>query len=112
MKRIAIARTLYGATLLLVPNLAIGAVSGRPASKASITVARILGARHLAQALTLERSASRLWLLVGAGVDGLHSLSMVALAALSDGYRRPAAYDAALAGLLALGGVREVQNAR
>ncbi len=112
MKRVAIARTLYGATLLLAPNLLIGAVSSREASGASVTVARILGARHLMQALTLERSASRLWLGVGAAVDGLHSLSMVALAALSGGYRRPAAYDAVFAGLLALSGIREVQNAR
>ncbi|HET6698268.1 MAG TPA: hypothetical protein VFG88_04210 [Nocardioidaceae bacterium] len=71
------------------------------------TTARVLGARHVAQALATERltRTGRLTSAqahgVGAAVDGLHALSMLGLAAVASGVRRPALCSAAVAGTLA-----------
>lgn len=97
------ARLAYGVPLLLAPSVAVR-LAGSPADGASAAVARILGARHVAQALTLERAGSRSRVLLGAGVDLLHTLSMIGVAALSKDHRRAASLDAALAlGLAACG---------
>jgi hypothetical protein len=43
-------RAVYGAMLLRAPGAAIRLCAGRPASSRARAVARLLGARHLAQA--------------------------------------------------------------
>ena len=111
MRYVPVMRAAYGVSLLLVPGAMVRVVSGKPADRASTVVGRILGARHLLQALTIERKGTRGWLLVGASIDVTHALSMLGLAALSREHRRPAALDAALAGVLALNGLREARNA-
>jgi hypothetical protein len=57
-------------------------------------VARVLGTRHLAQAvLTLWRPRPAV-LAAGAGIDGCHAASMLALAAASPRMRRAGLTDA------------------
>jgi hypothetical protein len=111
MRYAAVARATYGAFLLFVPGAVIQVASGESVDRASAVVGRVLGARHLVQALVLERAGTRGSFLVGAAIDAVHALSMVGLAALSRNYRRPAALDAALATGLAINGLREAQNA-
>jgi hypothetical protein len=74
------ARACYGAALLCAPGLALGLCTGQASSQRARTVVRILGARHLAQAvLTLWRPRPAVYL-AGAGVDACHAASMLALA--------------------------------
>jgi hypothetical protein len=63
---------------------------------------RILGARHLVEALLLSRDQGQARRMV-AGIDAAHALSMVILATLSPRLRRDALLSAASAtGLVAL----------
>ncbi len=74
------ARGCYGAALLCAPGLALGLCTGQAPSQRARAVVRILGARHLAQAvLTLWRPRPAV-LLAGAGIDACHAASMLALA--------------------------------
>jgi len=74
------ARACYGAALLCAPGLALSLCTGQASSQRARAVVRILGARHLAQAvLTLWRPRPAV-LLAGAGVDACHAASMLALA--------------------------------
>jgi hypothetical protein len=74
------ARACYGAALLCAPGLALGLCTGQASSQRARTVVRILGARHLAQAvLTLWRPRPAVYL-AGAAIDACHAASMLALA--------------------------------
>jgi hypothetical protein len=91
------ARACYGAALLCAPGLALGMCTDETPSRRARTVARILGARHLAQAvLTLWRPRPAV-LLTGAGVDACHAASMLALAVADPRMRRAGIADAAIA---------------
>jgi hypothetical protein len=91
------ARACYGATLLCVPGLALGLCTGQAPSQRARVVARILGARHLAQAvLTLWRPRPAV-LLAGAGIDACHAASMLALAVADPRLRRAGIADGAAA---------------
>ena len=75
----------------------IGRATGHANSQRACTVARILGARHLAQAvLTLWRPRPAV-LLAGAGIDACHAASMLALAAADPRVRRAGIADAVTA---------------
>ena len=67
------------------------------------TVARLLGARHLAQAVLTTLVADQRARLVGGGVDALHSSSMVAWA-LADRRRARQAWGEAVSAALFAGG--------
>ena len=91
------ARAGYGAALLCAPGLALGLCTGQASSERARTVVRVLGARHLAQAvLTLWRPRRKV-LAAGAGIDGCHAVSMLALAAADPGLRRAGIADAVAA---------------
>jgi hypothetical protein len=111
MRYAAVARAAYGVSLLLAPGAVIRIASGEPADRASTVVGRVLGLRHLAQALIIDRAETHDRLLIGAVIDAAHALSMVGLAALSRDHRRPAVLDAALAGGWTINGIREARNA-
>ena len=111
MRYSTLVRAAWGLSLLLAPGTVIRGIAREPADHAARVVGRILGARHLVQALVVERTGTRGWLLVSAGIDATHALSMVGLAALSRRHRRPAALDAAVAAGWTLNGLREAQNA-
>jgi hypothetical protein len=73
--------------------------SGEP--RAASIAARALAARHLAEAFTLARHGTTRTRRAIAVVDGLHAVSMVALAAVRRDERRPALLSAAItAGLM------------
>jgi hypothetical protein len=92
------ARACYGAALLSAPGLALGLVTGQAPSTRARAVVRILGARHLAQAVLTMWRPRRTVLAAGAGIDGCHAASMLALAVASPGLRRAGLTDAVAAG--------------
>jgi len=90
-------RACYGAALLCAPGLALGLCSARSPSQRARAVVRILGARHLAQAvLTLWRPSPAV-LLSGAGIDACHAASMLALAVAEPQLRTAGIADCAAA---------------
>lgn len=108
-------RALYGAALLAAPGPILAVAAGQAPSRRDRAVARVLGARHVAQAL-VSAAAGRQALAPGAVVDGLHAASMVGLAARrgpgDDGsIRRAELADAAVASLLAVLGLLFAQEA-
>lgn len=78
----------YGTVLLCVPGAVIGVCTGQPASRLARTVARVLGARHLSQAVLTAREPTAAVLAIGAAVDFAHAASMLALAAGHQPLRR------------------------
>ncbi len=92
------ARACYGAALLSAPGLALGLVTGQAPSARARAVVRILGARHLAQAVLTMWRPRRTVLAAGAGIDGCHAASMLALAVASPALRRAGLADAVAAG--------------
>jgi hypothetical protein len=106
VRPLAAIRAAYGIVLLAVPGTLLQA-TGSDATTGRITVARILGARHLLQGLVQRRGAvPRL----GAAVDALHAMSMFGLAALNDGVRAAAAVDGSVATTFAAAGMRFGRN--
>ncbi|HET8717918.1 MAG TPA: hypothetical protein VFM50_09220 [Nocardioidaceae bacterium] len=101
-------RLALGAVELLAAHR-VARLAGAADHRAGVTTtARVLGARHLAQAVATRRVARTGRLTTaqahraGAAVDGLHALSMLGLAAVASGVRRPALCSAAVAGTLAV----------
>lgn len=98
-------RALYGLALLAAPGPVLTAGAGQPPSRRDCAVARVLGIRHVTQAILTAAAGGRA-VAPGAVVDSLHAASMVALAAAQPRMRRAELADAAVAGLLAgLGGL-------
>jgi hypothetical protein len=88
------ARACYGAALLCAPGRALRLCTGQAATARERTVARILGARHLAQAALTMWRPRRAVLAAGAGIDACHAASMLALAAAEPRLRRAGLTDA------------------
>jgi len=91
------ARGCYGTALLCAPGLALGLCTGEASSTRARAVVRILGARHLAQAVLTLWQPRRKVLAAGAGIDGCHAASMLALAAADPSLRRAGLADAVAA---------------
>jgi hypothetical protein len=91
------ARACYGTALLSAPGLALGLCTGEASSQRARAVVRILGARHLAQAVLTLWQPRRKVLAAGAGIDGCHAASMLALAAADPSLRRAGLADAVAA---------------
>ncbi len=91
------ARACYGAALLSAPGLALGLCTGEASSPRARAVVRILGARHVAQAVLTLWQPRRRVLAAGAGIDGCHAASMLALAAADPSLRRAGLADAVAA---------------
>jgi hypothetical protein len=88
-----LARAGYGAALLLAPGPVIRLATGcRPTRRAG-AVARLLGARHLAQAALTAAFPGPAAFTIGAQVDAMHAASMLLLAAVSPSARRMALTD-------------------
>ncbi len=84
-----------GVVLLARPERVTAAVSTEAQPAAGW--ARLLGVRHLAQGAVELAWPSADVLAGSAGVDALHGLSMLGLAAIREDYRRPALVSASLA---------------
>ena len=98
-------RGIYGAVLLLAPRRALAELARAPVDMPATIVARVLGARELAQAELVRRHPGRAAQLTSAGIDGIHAATMFALAAADRGRRRLALHNGATATALALASV-------
>jgi hypothetical protein len=95
------ARTGYGWLLASAPEQMIRVGTPRPTGPGVATITRVLGARHLLQALaTAWAEAAGLppvpVLLAGAAVDATHAASMIGFAIISRPLRHAALADAVL----------------
>lgn len=94
----------WGLLQLTAPGLVADRLLTTPLDHRATVVARVLAARQIVQAGLLVRYPGPTALALGAGVDGLHAASMVALAAVDARRRRAALLDAAIAATFALTG--------
>jgi hypothetical protein len=99
---VPLARAGYGAALLCAPGPMIGVVTGQPPSRRARRVARVLGARHLAQAAITVLNPGPEVVALGVVVDLLHAASMFAFAAVVPDLRRAELADALAATSLAV----------
>jgi hypothetical protein len=100
----ALLRGAYGVALCCAPGPITGLVGGTSSTPGDRAVARVLGARHVAQAVVTLGRPTPAVLALGAGADVLHSASMVALAVLDRPRRRLGAADALIAAAFAVAG--------
>jgi hypothetical protein len=102
----AAVRAAYGAALCCAPGpvLRLAGGPGAGASPDARVVARVLGGRHIAQAVLSAMRPTPAVLALGAGTDVLHSASMIALAALDRPRRRLGVSDSLMAAAFAAGG--------
>jgi hypothetical protein len=103
----------YGLLLLGAPGPVARLYAGRGCDRRTVAVARVLGARHLAQAALSARHRSETALGLGVAVDLLHAASMIGLAVLDRSRTRAGLLDAtgaagfAVAGLVVASATRE-----
>ena len=99
---VPLARAGYGAALLCAPGPIIGVVTGQPPSPRARQVARVLGVRHLAQAVITAFNPGPEVVGLGVVVDLLHAASMFAFAAVVPDLRDAELADALAATALAV----------
>lgn len=107
-RRIETVRAGWGLALLLSPDMVLGTVHGLHVDRTSRVVARILGARHLVQAVSSGIRPSAEVLAMGVWVDAVHALTALGLAAVDRHRARAGLTDAAMAGLWAAMGNRDL----
>ena len=100
-----LARAGYAVALLRQPGEAIRVATGHLPGRRACRVARLLGARHLAQATLITVAPLPGVFMVSAGVDALHAASMVILAVVDRTARRAALADAAVEAAFAATGL-------
>jgi hypothetical protein len=95
---LGLTEAIWGAVLLSSTGSLLPRVARESLDPRVIPVARVLGARHLAQGLVIALRPNHLTLQVGAAVDALHSATMVTAAAANLGPRRLTMASALMAG--------------
>ncbi|HEV7172661.1 hypothetical protein [Pedococcus sp.] len=87
----------YGVALLVDPEGTGRRMTGGPLDARATLAARVLGARHVVQALVSLSHGTRLVRRMGQATDLLHAASMGALAAYDPARRRQALTDGTVA---------------
>jgi hypothetical protein len=109
IRLIEIVRAGWGAALLLAPRQVLLRFHAR-IDRRAIVVARILGARHVAQAVLSGANPSPEVLATGVWVDTMHCLTALGLAGV-DRYRvRAAVVDTVIAALWAAFGMWDLRS--
>lgn len=90
MRAVGWARVGYGATLLVWPEIATWIIAPGDAGHGYDPVIRVLGVREAGQALVCAPRPTADVLRLSGGVDLVHAATMLALAARSTTWRRPA----------------------
>ena len=112
IRRIEVVRAAWGAALLVAPRQVLGRVHHLRVDRASVRVARVLGARQLGQAVLSGVDPSPEVLAMGVWVDGVHAATAVGLAVVDRHRARAGLTDAAIAGAYAVLGYRDLVTAR
>ncbi len=97
-------RLAYGTALLVAPERLAHALTGMPLDGGARVTARVLGVRHMVQALVVMRTDRAVVRRLGRWLDALHSASMIALAVTDAGRRRLALADSVVAALFSVSG--------
>jgi hypothetical protein len=105
VNRFAVARAGYGVVLLTVPKPVIRFSTGNRADRLTRAMTRVLGGRHLIQAILTAGTPSPAALTRGVQVDLAHVASMLGLAVLDRRRRRAGLVDAPAASAFAVVGV-------
>jgi hypothetical protein len=103
-RALQMARASYGLALVLAPTETIRLAAGRLPSRRDCAVARLLGARHLVQAVLTVVIPVPEVLAIGAQVDTAHAASMLMLAAADRPERRAVLTDALTEAIFAAAG--------
>jgi hypothetical protein len=103
-------RLAYGSLLVLRPDALLGSKRVSGSDERIRSVVRVLGARHVVQAVIVGTWPTGPCRRVGAAVDALHSITDVAFARLDARRRRAAALDAAIAVALGAANMRLAQG--
>jgi hypothetical protein len=106
------ARAAWGAALLIGPGTVLEQVHGVRADSRSIAVARLLGARHVAQATLSGTRPAPAILALGVWIDTAHAGTALAFAAAGRTRARGAILDAAVAAGWAAAGLRVLTRSR
>lgn len=101
---------LVGICLLVLPGRVAAAISSDPGERPPRWLIRLLGGRLIGQGSAQLLSPTAGLLRAGAAVDASHAASMLAVAAVSPRYRRPALSSAALASASAAAGLVAARN--
>lgn len=96
-----VGRAAYGLLELVAPARVAGAALRRPPGRGTRNVARLLGARHLVQAVLVLRAGDARAHRLGGALDAAHGASMVPWTALARQDRRFYVRSGVLAALLA-----------
>ena len=99
---LGVIRLVWATTLLAAPAAILDALGG-PVDSTSVSVARILGARHAAQGL-VEVATWPKWRRAGFFTDAAHSLTAVGLGVSAPRWRRVGLTDSSIAAAFALAG--------
>jgi len=100
-----VARAGYGITLLAVPERVVKAFGGDPSDATVTVMARVLGARHLLQALVIGKDPGAFRRYGAAFVDCMHAASMFGVAKVDPLRHKPALVDGSIAAGFALADV-------
>jgi hypothetical protein len=107
-----IARAVWGAVLLIGPGFVLEHVHGVRADSRSVAVIRVLGARHVAQAVLSGIRPSPAVLALGIWADAAHAGTGLVFAAADRARARAALIDAAVAVGWAATGLYELTGSR
>ncbi len=110
-RRIELVRGAWGLAMLVAPSPVLSAV-GTGGDRTMVVVGRVLGARHLAQAVLSGARPSPEVLAMGVWVDAVHALCALGLAAASPSRTGAGLGDAAGAVGWAVLGYRDLVNPR
>lgn len=110
VRPIEIARAGWGLALLVAPGQVLRNFHGVRVDRTSVVVARVLGARHLTQAVLSGVDPSPEVLAMGVWVDVAHGASALGLAAVDHTRARAGLLDAGLALTWALAGHRALRH--
>lgn len=109
LRWIEVGRAAWGAAMLIHPQYVLDRLSVAP-DRRSVAVARVLGARHLAQAALSGVRPSPEVLALGVWVDAVHAASALGLAVLDRDRVRAGLLDAVVAGTWAAAGLRDLSR--
>jgi len=105
VRAFVLVRGSLGLVELVAPTTVLRAIRADPADRDERVTVRVLGARHLLQAVVTAARPTSGTRRAGVAVDAAHAASMLALAAASPSHRRAALCSATTAGALVVAGL-------
>lgn len=111
VRPLEVVRAAWGLACLLLPGRIVHALGGAAADELARVVLRVLGARHVLQAVVSGVAPGPAVLRVGAWVDGAHGATSLLLAAVDPRRARVALVDTAVAAAWCLASLHDARRA-